>query len=340
MSDLPEFESRLEQAWPLERWQDVSVVVAVSGGADSVGLLTALARRKTAGSGRLWVAHFNHALRGSESDADERFVCELADRLGLACRLGQAETGELGRPGADGLEAAARDARYRFLQATAGAVGARYVVTAHTADDQVETVLQRIFRGTGLAGLAGMRRARPLGPAATLIRPLLELSRQEIRAYLRLIGQDWREDSSNARTGATRNWLRHELLPGLERQFSSGVPAAILRLAGLAGQAQALVERLAGELAERAMSSPGPGQLVCRCDALAGQDRAVVREMFVAAWRAQGWPEQAMGHDEWDALAELALGPDTARAQRDFPGATRAQKKARCFRSRAWNNAD
>ena len=118
-------------------------------------------------------------------------------------------------------------------------------------------------------------RARPLGPAATLIRPLLELSRQEIRAYLRLIGQDWREDSSNARTDATRNWLRHELLPGLERQFSPGVPAAILRLARLAGQAQALVERLAGELAERAMSSPGSGQLVFRCDALAGQDRAV-----------------------------------------------------------------
>jgi len=328
MSELLEFESRLLRAWPAERWQDVSVVVAVSGGADSVGLLCGLARLKSAGGGRLSLAHFNHALRGAESDADERFVTALADRLGIACQIGRPAPGELLQMNADGLEAAARGARYHFLQSAAAAVGARYVATGHTADDQVETILQRILRGTGLGGLAGMRRARPLGPAVTLLRPLLGVRREEIRVYLRSVGQPWREDSSNARTEATRNWLRHELLPRVEQHVSPAAPAAILRLGQLAAEAQAIIEQLAGGLAERAIVSPGASGFVCQCDLLAGQNRYVVREMFVHAWRERGWPEQSMGFDEWEALAEMALRPESAQAlQRDFPGATRAQKK-------------
>ncbi len=228
MSELLDFETRLERSWPAQRWQDVSVVVAVSGGADSVGLLCGLARLKSAG-GRLSAAHFNHALRGEESDADERFVTALAGRLGLACQVGHWGPGEPEKRSSDGLEAAARGARYHFLQSAAEAAGARYVATAHTADDQVETIVQRIFRGTGLGGLAGMRRARPLGPATTLIRPLLGFRREEIRDYLHSAGQSWREDSSNARTDATRNWLRHELLPSVQRHVSPAAPAALLR---------------------------------------------------------------------------------------------------------------
>ncbi len=328
MSELLAFESGLQRAWPAEQWHDVSVLVAVSGGADSVGLLRGLARLKSAGQGRLSVAHFNHALRGAESDGDEQFVAALTDRLGLACQIGRATPGELGKTSLGGLESSARQARYHFLQTTAAAVGARYVVTAHTADDQVETIVQRIFRGTGLGGLMGMRRARPLGPAATLLRPLLGMRRQEIRDYLQAIGQSWREDSSNARTEATRNWLRLELLPGVERHVSPGAPGAILRLGQIAAEAQLLVEQLAADLAERAIKPTADGSLQCNCDLLSGQSRYVVREMFVQAWRERGWPEQSMGFDEWDALAEMAVRAETAPAcQRDFPGATRAQKK-------------
>ncbi len=332
MSPPQDFERRLEHAWPAARWQDVSVVVAVSGGADSVALLRALARLKRSGAGRLWVAHFNHALRGPESQADEALVCQLAERLGLGCHVGRAPAGVLCQPGADGLEAAARGARYQFLEQTANQVGARYVATAHTADDQVETVLQRVFRGTGIAGLAGMRRARPLGPAVTLIRPLLDFGRSEVREYLAGLGQAWREDASNACTDATRNWLRHELLPSIERQINPSAPAAILRLARLAAEAQAVAERLAGELAERAIEARPGGPLVCHCDQLAAAERTVVREMFVAAWRAAGWPEQAMGFAEWDALAELALQSAAAGASvRDFPGAIRAKKRRSAY---------
>ena len=116
------------------------------------------------------------------------------ERLGLACEIGEGRVAEAAALQGDGLEAAARAERLAFLQAAAERFGARYVVTAHTADDQAETVLHRILRGTGIAGLAGMRRARPLGPAVTLIRPLLAIRRAEIRDYLAELNQPFCED--------------------------------------------------------------------------------------------------------------------------------------------------
>ena len=210
-----------------------------------------LARLKAAGPGRLWVAHFNHALRGADSDADEQFTARLAEQLGLGYRGGRAAPGELA---ATEGHAAGRQARYRFLQATAEAVGARYVITAHTADDQAETILHRILRGTGLAGLAGMRRARPLSPAVSLLRPLLEVRREEIRDYLRDRGQAWREDASNESTDPTRNWIRHELLSRIVERVNPRAGEAIIRLGFLAEQAQAVVELQAAELVRRAIA--------------------------------------------------------------------------------------
>ena len=134
-----------------------------------MALLRAIFRLKTAGEGRVIAAHCNHQLRPAEADADEAFVVDLCRRLGVACEVGRAA---LDPDGGDGVEAAAREARYRFLEETADRVGARYVVTAHTADDQAETILHRILRGTGVGGLGGMSRTRPLGQA-TLLRPLL-----------------------------------------------------------------------------------------------------------------------------------------------------------------------
>jgi tRNA(Ile)-lysidine synthase len=129
----------------------------------------------------------------------------------------------------DGVEAAARAARYEFLQATAERLGARYVATAHTADDQAETVLHHIVRGTGLAGLAGMSRARSLGAAATLIRPLLSFRRRDVIEYLGALGQSYCEDTTNRDPAFTRSRIRHELLPLL----ASGLQPARDRRAGL-----------------------------------------------------------------------------------------------------------
>ncbi|HEX5104177.1 MAG TPA: tRNA lysidine(34) synthetase TilS, partial [Pirellulaceae bacterium] len=198
--------SKLATDWPPDEWRDVTVLVAVSGGADSVALLRGLHQLKAAGEGRLVLAHFNHRLRGAESDADQALVEELARRLGLEAVVGargREGEGERGRS-----EESLRELRYEFLAAAADKVGARFVATAHTADDQVETVLMNVLRGTGLAGLAGIPRVRRLTDAATLIRPLLNVTRAEVLEYLHSLGQSYRDDATNQSADYTRNRVR------------------------------------------------------------------------------------------------------------------------------------
>jgi tRNA(Ile)-lysidine synthase len=317
------FPQQLASAWPPADWHDLTVLVAVSGGADSVALLRALGAIRLAGPGRLIVAHFNHRLRGAKSDADERFVVELCRSLGLECEVGRAEA-SLGAAGGDGIEAAARQARYNFLQAAAERLGARYVVTAHTADDQAETILHRIVRGAGLAGLAGMPRSRSLGPAVALLRPMLGLRRSDVLAYLAELRQPYCEDASNLDHGYTRNRLRHHLLPLLAEQYNPQVAEALLRLGRLAGEAQSVILAHVEALLPKCLRCDGPSRLTLDCRSLATQPRAIIRELLVVAWRGQGWGEQAMGFDHWERLAELVLaGVQTSLT---LPGAVQATR--------------
>jgi tRNA(Ile)-lysidine synthase len=230
--------------------------------------------------------------------------------------------------GGQGLEALARRARYAFLAQAAARLGARYVVTAHTADDQAETILHRILRGTGIRGLAGMARARPLGPV-TLLRPLLGIRRAELVAYLDELSQSYRRDSSNRDRRFTRNRIRRELLPRLAAQFNPAVVAALLRLGGLAGGAQAAVDRWVADAAERWARPSGPGRVTIDRAGLADQPRYLVRELLMAVWRRQGWPMQAMGFDEWDLLAAMLLPsagpPSGADRTHVFPGGVAAE---------------
>jgi tRNA(Ile)-lysidine synthase len=329
MPALFPLEAKLAQTWPPAAWHDVSVLVAVSGGPDSVALLRVLRTLKTEGDGRLRAAHFNHRLRNEESDADEAFVSDICAGIGVPCEVGRAAPGQLAAAAQDGMEAAARQARYQFLQETAARLGARYVLTAHTADDQAETILHRILRGTGIAGLAGMQRVRPLGSAATLVRPLLEVRRGEVLAYLNQIGQAFRSDSTNEDRRFMRNRLRTELLPELAAHYSPSVVDALLRLGRLAGEVQSVVEPIVEDLARRAVID-GPGsQLRVLLDPLRGQPRYVVRELLMAVWRRQGWPLRAMGFDEWDLLADMAApgsdGSLGAPRKRMFPGGILAE---------------
>ena len=231
-------EEKLAASWPPAAWQDLTLLVAVSGGADSVALLRALTAVQGGGSGRIHAAHFNHHLRAAESDADQAFVVELCHGLGIACEVGHT-AGSLAEVPGTGLEEAARAARYDFFRQAAERLGARYLATAHTADDQAETILHRVIRGTGVAGLAGIARVRSLGPAVSLIRPLLGVRRGEVLAYLEELRQPYRRDSSNDDRRFTRNRLRRELLPLLASQYNAGVVEALLRLGSLAGEAQA-----------------------------------------------------------------------------------------------------
>jgi tRNA(Ile)-lysidine synthase len=353
------FETQLQIDWPRARWRDLTVLAAVSGGADSVALLrglVAIARSDAAGHlgliasstvarapiGRLVVAHYHHGLRGAEADADLQFVVDLCQELGVECVIGRADPSNSHglkpnelvsdlKPQAPSLkpassEEASRDARYRFLIATAQQLGARYVAVAHTADDQAETVLHHIVRGTGLGGLSGMPRARELADGIALVRPMLGARRAAARAYLADLGQAFREDSSNDDSAYTRNRLRNELLPALATDYNPQIVDALLRLGALATDAQELIVAQAGDLLERSVARRESDQLVFHTPPLTRAARHLVREMLMLAWREQHWPLAAMGHNEWTLLAEMATEP--APRKRVFPGDVIAERTA------------
>jgi len=187
-----------------------TVIVAVSGGADSVALLDMLASLERLRL-KLVVAHLNHGLRGAESDGDADFTAGLALYYGLPLESGAADVREIARLEGLSLEDAGRKARYQWFDAVAEMHRARRIALGHHADDQAETFLLRLLRGAGTTGLGGMR---PLS-ADRYARPLLGVSRAEILDYLHKRGLSWRDDSSNADTGFLRNRIRHECIPYL-----------------------------------------------------------------------------------------------------------------------------
>ncbi len=294
-----------------------------------MALFRAMHALRIPGPGRLLAGHVNHRLRGEESEADEQFVRELCERFGVPCEVVQASIDPQMPEAADGLETATRTIRYRMLEKLAARCGARYVVTAHTADDQAETILHRILRGTGIHGLAGIPRARPLGKGCTLIRPLLGLRRSELLDYLANVGQPYRSDSSNADPRFTRNRLRHQLLPLLAAQFNSGVVEALLRLGTLAGEAQQAIDRQVQDLTPQCVLRHGSGSIRIQLRPLTGQPRYLLRELLIAAWRDAGWPLQSMGFQQWDALTEMVrtvdAGDHPAAGKLILPGNIRAE---------------
>ncbi len=288
-------------AWPPERWRDVHLLAAVSGGADSVALLRAMVdlKQQAGGRGRVFAAHFNHRLRGEHSDADARWVAELGRELGVEVILGQAS-------GALASEEAAREARYAFLRQTAERLGARFVATGHTADDQTETILHRLLRGASIGGLAGIPFSRPLSPTVEVVRPLLGVSRETIEQALTEWGQEYRTDATNAEATFTRNRLRHAVLPLLRGEFGPSVDGAIRRLGQHAGEAYGVIHQLAARLVDEAVTT-GPDRLEVNIAKLTGQPPLVVREACKLAWRSIGWPEQAMGASEWSRLYDFLI---------------------------------
>lgn len=324
MSVVEEVETLLLAAWPLARWRDESVLVAVSGGADSMALWRALLRTRGAARGRLAAAHFNHRWRAAEAEEDQAFVVEQGRLLDCQVHCGRAvDAPATNTP--ERSEAAARQARYAFLKQTAESLGVRYVATAHSADDQAETVLHRVLRGTGLRGLAGMPRVRSLTAAVSLVRPLLAVRRATLRAYLQELGQAFRDDSSNRDLRYTRNRLRQVLLPRLEAEYNPAVTQALCRLGQLAGEAQAVFTEWVQDLAERCVrrGPPGSGWLQVDCVPLQSTAPYLRRELFVSLWQQMDWPLQPMGLAEWDRLAELVIGHDTSF---DLPGPVHVQK--------------
>jgi tRNA(Ile)-lysidine synthase len=209
-----------------------TLLVAVSGGIDSVALACALREASQALDLKLWIGHVNHGLRGEASDADEAAVGALATALGLPARSVRVDprAARTGGPSRDRptLQEAARALRYQALRRLADETAATCIATAHTTDDQAETVLLRLLRGTGPDGLAGIPERSPDG---RIVRPLLHVTRAQIVGFAAERGLAWREDASNESPAYARNRLRREWLPGLAREFNPRLLRALASLA-------------------------------------------------------------------------------------------------------------
>jgi tRNA(Ile)-lysidine synthase len=216
------------------------VLVAVSGGPDSVAMLHALHARSADLAISLHVAHLNHGIRGDQSNLDEAFVCNLAHESRLPITVGHVDVPAMRAEQHIGEEEAARIARHRFLRGTAESVGANKIAIAHTADDRAETILLNILRGCGVDGLGAMRPVDGM-----IVRPLIETSRREVEQYIAEHALPYRIDETNADITYARNRVRHKVIPLLEREFNPEVKSALVRLGEIAASQSDLVEELA-----------------------------------------------------------------------------------------------
>ena len=300
------------------------VVVGVSGGADSVALLAVLAELSAdpAAGYTLTAAHLDHSLR-AESAEEARFVAALAERLGVPCVSDRLDVAAAARRRGVGVEEAARDARYEFLLAAARQAGGARVAVGHHADDNAETILFRVLRGTHLRGLRGIPAARELGEGVRLVRPLLCLDRETIRAFCRERGLGWQEDPTNADGRFARGFVRGELLPLLRERLNPRVEEALLRLADTAGEAEEFLAAEAGELLDEALVRSGEGELVLDARKLAAARAPLGRYVFRLALERIGAPlgEVTAGHF---AAAEEVVADGGAV---ELPGGTEIRRR-------------
>lgn len=264
------------------RGRGAHVLVAVSGGCDSVSLLHLLRFAADDAGLRLTAAHFDHAMRpGSERDA--AWVRGLCGAWGVPLVTERAAA-------APRTEEEARDARYAFLRRVQAERGADFIATAHHADDQAETVLFRVLRGTGIPGLAGI----PPRDRTGLIRPLLHFPRAEIVRYARGKGLAWREDPSNAAADFARNRIRLRLLPWVERTVAPGARRSLARLAELAREEEEAWDAVLAPLLEEAVREED-GALVLVRERLAAYDWRIAARVLRAALRRLGPPPDRAG---------------------------------------------
>jgi tRNA(Ile)-lysidine synthase len=308
---LMEFIAKFTQSIQALKLQNRRVLIAVSGGADSVGMLRGFHSLANENSLDLYVAHVNHGVRGSQSDADSLWVQSLSrDDLKIPCVVANL------RMSADdkGIEETARDLRYEYLTDTAVKLECSFVALGHNANDQCETVLHHLIRGTGLAGLRGIPRTRPLANGVDLVRPMLDISRKQIEQWLESLGQTWREDHTNRDNSLTRNRIRNELIPQLEDQFNPQIAKVLASLSSQASECYCLISSLAEPLVNAARVSVNGTVIRIQASALSDQPAILIREALVQIWKQAGWPLKHMGFADWDSLADLVANNQNARS--------------------------
>ena len=230
------------------------VLIGVSGGPDSVALLSLIynSSRTNPPYSEIFIAHLNHSIRGRESDEDEQFVTALAEKYSVSLITEKRDIIEIARERKISLEEAARDERYKFFKSAAEKAGANVIAVGHNADDNAETVLHRIIRGTGITGVSGIRPKRKLTPVSTitLVRPLLFTWRMDITAYLEEEKLSYRIDSTNIEKDKQRNRIRLELIPHLEENYNAKIKKSLATLGETALQNSDYLEAKAKALFE------------------------------------------------------------------------------------------
>lgn len=298
-----------------------TVVVAVSGGADSVALLDIMTRLDC--GLHLVVAHLNHCLRGAESDADEAFVASLADNYHLPFVSQRCDVADLARREQLSLEDAGRRARYAFLEQTAAQYRASSIALAHHQDDQAETVLIRLLRGSGGTGLAAMAGAA----GEKLKRPLLQVSRAKLEQYLKQRGLTYRTDSTNADTAILRNSIRHELIPFL-RRYNPKVSERLAATAEILAGDEELLDSLT-QAAYQKLAASESGRVNFQIEPLLRESRPLRLRLYRRALFELRGDLMRIGLAHLDAIDRLAASP-RPNAEAKLPGAFKAW---RCYGS-------
>jgi len=278
-----------------------TVIVAISGGADSVALLDVLASLASYHL-TLVPAHLNHLLRGDDSDRDEKFVRQIAARYGLNPEIRRVDVAADAAATGLSLEEAGREARYSFFRELASRYGAQAIALAHHRDDQAETVLMRLMRGSGGSGLTAIR---PRGEDGLLVRPLLTVSRGEIEAYLAKVGLEWREDRSNSDTSFLRNRVRHELLP-LLRSYNPRIAESLGQTAAALARDEDLLCAITAEAFVRCVTASGSSQVV-GLDALDLEPPALRPRLYRMAIAAVKGDLRRISFRHLEAVEKLAL---------------------------------
>ena len=225
------------------------ILIAYSGGADSTGLLALLLELREAWSFKIFLGHFNHKLRQS-ADEDEQFVRRTAEKYSLPLFVGSKDVRSYARAKKLNIEEAGRELRYDFLKKTAHNIGGAKIATGHTMTDQAETFMMRLMRGSGLRGLGGIF---PL-VESTIVRPLIQVERQDIEAYLKEKGIEFRIDESNLDRRFLRNKIRLDLIPYIKQNFEPEIVSSLGRIASIIREEESLLGKIAGEKAKRAIS--------------------------------------------------------------------------------------
>jgi tRNA(Ile)-lysidine synthase len=327
---MEDVETEIQKCWDIDRWRDVTVLLAISGGADSVALLLAMRRLAPEHSG-LAVAHFNHGLRGDESDADAAFVGALAEQQTMRFFVNAAPPQVKAMPQD---EERLRKQRYDFLEKTSRSIGARYVVTAHHQNDVAETLLLNLIRGTGLAGLSGIEPFRPIDHASDVIlaRPMLNVSRSFIQAYLERHQQAYRIDSSNTSSRYKRNRIRNEVLPLMAEINGGSTTESIARSVTHLSHVNRFLDSLAATVREEAMIDATPQHCVLNYDRLANEEWILVQRALVQIWTNQQWSLQQMSQAAWFSIRNY-LTEEQSSPSAMLPGRLRLRLQETCERN-------